>query len=99
VTLGQAGAQDGADRAAGGVVMPAEVLGQVEAVAALGRLLARAAVTDDRPLGGSLIGDCYPDAEQPPGDLHDDEPAGLPESVCSSALVNNSDNGVARKPS
>jgi hypothetical protein len=62
--------------------MPAEVLGQaadqVEAVAALGGLLARAAVTDDRPLGGSLIGDCYPDAEQPPGDLDDDEPAGLP---------------------
>lgn len=80
--LGRAGAQDGADRAAGRVVMPAEVLGQaadqVEAVAALGGLLARAAVTDDRPLGGSLIGDGYPDAEQPPGDLDDDEPAGLP---------------------
>jgi hypothetical protein len=53
--LSRAGAQDGADGAAGRVIMPVEVLrqvaDQVEAVAALGGLLARAAVTDDRPLG------------------------------------------------
>jgi hypothetical protein len=50
--LGQAGAEDRADRATGRVVMPAEVLGQaahqVEAAAALA---ARAAIADDRPLG------------------------------------------------
>jgi hypothetical protein len=52
--LRRAGAEDGVDSAAGGVVVPVEALGEmtdhVEAVAALRQLATRAGVTDDRPL-------------------------------------------------
>jgi hypothetical protein len=62
--------------------VPVEVLGevadQVEAVAALGGLAAGPAIGDDRLFARSLIGDGYPDAERPPADLDNDEPAGLP---------------------